>query len=89
MEVNVNMTNTLLAAASDQIRANDLVMVSYPIGEKTNNPAHRLDGEQFVVKSKRKVNTTKGGDTFIYELCGAVSKRGVPYSFLKDELIRL
>ena len=74
---------------SDKINVSDLVMVAFPIGEKTNNPAHRLDGEQFVVKTKRKPVCNKGGDTYIYELHGAQSKKGVPYSFLTDELRRL
>lgn len=72
------------------IRKDDLVIVRYPLGEKTNNPAHKLDGEQFVVKTKRKVNAYgKGGDSYIYTLYGAESKKGVPYSFLTDELIKL
>lgn len=71
------------------IKVNDIVLVRYPMGEQTNNPAHRLDGEQFVVKRKYKLNNKKGGDTYIYELFGAESKKGKPYSFLTDELIKL
>ena len=71
------------------IKRDDLVLVRYPLGEKTNNPAHKLDGEQFIVKAKHRPNTNKGGDTYIYELYGAESKKGVPYSFLTDELIKL
>lgn len=82
------MTDTLLNG-SKTIRKDDLVMVCYPIGEKTNNPAHKLDGQQFVVKSKRKANSNKGGDIYLYELYGAESKKGIPYSFLTDELIKL
>lgn len=74
---------------SNNINVSDLVMVAFPVGEKTNNPAHELDGQQFVVKTKRKPICNKGGDIYIYELHGAVSKKGVPYSFLTDELIRL
>ena len=83
------MTDTLLTASSGKIREGDLVMVSYSISEKTNNPAHRLDGQQFVVKTKHKPNVNKGGDIYIYELYGASSDKGKPYSFLSDELIRL
>lgn len=83
------MTDTLLTAATNRIRVGDLVMVAFPIGEKTNNPAHALDGEQFVVKSKRKPKCNKGGDVYLYELHGAVSKAGKPYVFLTDELIKL
>lgn len=74
---------------SDKIMVNDIVMVTYPIGEKTNNPAHKLDGQQFVVKTKRKPLCNKGGDIYLYELFGATSNEGVPYSFLTDELIKL
>ena len=83
------MTDTLLCAASGKIREGDLVMVAYPASEKTNNPAHRLDGQQFVLKSRRRPNVTKGGDIYIFELFGAESKAGKPYSFLTDELIKL
>lgn len=82
------MTDTLLTGAKS-IKVEDLVMVCFPIGEKTNNPAHRLDGEQFVVKTKRKPKCNKGGDIYLYELHGAVSKKGKPYTFLTDELIKL
>jgi hypothetical protein len=83
------MTDTLLSACSGKIKEGDLVMVAFPVGEKTENPAHKYDGEQFVVKRKFKTNTKKGGDTYQYELYGAVSKKGIPYVFLTDELIRL
>lgn len=82
------MTDTLLTE-DKKIRVGDLVMVAYPASEKTNNPAHRLDGQQFVVKSRRRPNVTKGGDVYIFELFGAESKAGKPYSFLTDELIKL
>ena len=75
--------------ASGKINIGDLVMVAYPTGEQTNNPAHELDGQQFVVKSKRLAGgISKGGDKY-NELHGAVSDMGVPYSFLTDELIKL
>ena len=83
------MTDTLSTAASTKIREGNLVMVAYPIGEKTNNPAHELDGQQFVVKTRRKTKTNKGGDTYQYTLYGAESKKGKAFTFLTDELIRL
>ena len=83
------MTDTLLCAASGKIREGDLVMVAYPASEKTNNPAHRLDGQQFVVKSRRRPNISKGRDIYLFELFGAESKAGKPYTFLTDELIKL
>lgn len=83
------MTDTILTAASNKISEGDRVMVAYPIGEKTENPAHKLDGAEFVVKTKRKPNSNKGGDTYLYELEGAESDAGIPYVFLTDELIKL
>ena len=82
------MTDTLLSAAK-RINEGDLVKACYPMTEKTNNPARILDGEEFVVKSKRKAASFKGGDIYLYELYGAASKAGIPYSFLTDELIKL
>ena len=69
------MKDTLLSAAR-RIDPGDLVMVAFPMSEKTNNPAHALNGEQFVVKNRHKPNVNKGGDIY-------------PYSFLTDELIKL
>lgn len=79
------MTDTL----ANSIQEGDLIMVCYPLSEKSNNPAHKFDGEQFVVKTKRRANTDKGGDTYLYELEGAVSSEGLPFVFLTDELIKL
>ena len=78
-----------LLSATRRINPGDLVMVAFPVGDKTNNPAHELDGQEFVVKARRKPNVNKGGDIYLYELHGAVSKAGIPYSFLTDELIKL
>lgn len=74
---------------NNKISVSDLVMVAFPVGEKTNNPAHKLDGERFVVKRKYRPSSNKGGDTYLYELHGAESKKGKPYAFLTDELIKL
>ena len=82
------MTDTLLTSATS-IQPEDLVMVCYSMGERTNNPAHKFDGEQFVVKCKYKAKSKKGGDTYQYELYGATSEKGIPYVFLTDELILL
>ena len=82
------MRDALLSAAR-RIDPGDLVMVSFPMSDKTNNPAHKLNGQEFVVKSRRKPNANKGGDIYLYELHGATSKAGIPYSFLTDELIKL
>lgn len=82
------MTDALLNATY-KIREGDLILVSFPINDKTNNPARKYDGEQFVVKRKRKPICNKGGDIYLYELYGAESKLGVPYSFLTEQLIKL
>ena len=86
------MTDTLLSARkNNKIGVGDLVMVSYPMGEQTNNPAHKFDGEEFVVKVIRRVRESKNSKVTrnYYELFGAVSKMGMPYAFLEDELIKL
>lgn len=70
-----------------RLKPGSLVMVSYPVGEKTNNPAHKLDGEQFVIKSVKSYYSTKTPYKKMYTLYGAVSDKGVPYWFLYDELI--
>ena len=66
----------------------DLVMVRYPTTEKTSNPAHELDGQQFVVKLRRTINHGTASRSY-YELYGAESKMGIPYAFLEDELIKI
>ena len=76
---------------SDKINVSDLVMVAFPVGEKTNNPARILDVLQFIVKSKHQVDAQKNTrvSKHYFELYGAVSKMGVPYAFLEDELVKL
>lgn len=85
------MTNTSLAAARGPIRIGDNVIVSYPIGEQTNNPARKLDGQEFTVKSKHQIVGHKNTrvSKHYFELYGAVSEFGVHYGFLEDELIKL
>ena len=75
--------------ANTRINVSDLVMVTYPYKEQTNNPAHKLNGEKFIVKTKHKPDCNKGGDIYLYTLHGAESKKGVPYSFLTEELIKI
>ena len=84
------MRDALLSAAR-RIDPGDLVMVAYPTSEKTNNPAHKLDGQEFVVKLIHRVPERKNSKVTrnYYELFGAVSKMGMPYAFLEDELIKL
>jgi len=82
------MTDKLLINARDKIREGDLVLVCYPMNEQVNNPAKKLDGQQFVVK-RRQVICTRPANRVYYELYGAESEFGIPYGFLEDELIKL
>ena len=75
--------------AKTKIKPGNIVMVSYPIGEQTNNPARKYNGQEFVVKDRRRIDTPKGGARYLFELHGAVSDMGVPYTFLADELMIL
>ena len=68
-----------------KIRPGALVMVSYPLNEQTNNPARKLEGQEFTVK--KRVYVVQGrAEKWYWELYGAVSEKGVPYGFLDDEL---
>ena len=73
---------------TNKIAPGDLVLVRYPVSEKTSNPAHKLDGQQFVVKERRTIYKGPAARAY-YILFGAESKLGVPYWFLEDELIKL
>ena len=85
------MTDTLLSAARSPIRIGDTVMVCYPMADQTNNPARKLDGQEFTVRSIHRVPESKNSKVTrqYYELDGAVSKLGVHYGFLDDELMKL
>ena len=84
------MTDTLLSAAREAINEGDLVMVAYPLSDKTNNPAKKLDGMEFTVRRKHLVNELNNARTrYYFELNGAVSDLGIHYGFCEDELIKL
>lgn len=84
------MTAALVSAnKKTKIRPGTLVMVCYPIGEKTNNPARKYDGEQMVIKEVRHMPRHAGLNRKMFTLYGAESDMGVPYWFLEDELIVL
>lgn len=70
-----------------RLKPGDLVMVSYPMGEKTNNPAHKYDGEQMVIKDVKFYPGYTGYQRKMFTLQGAESEAGTPYWFLPDELI--
>jgi len=58
------------------------VLVQILSDGQTNNPATRLNGQVFELKSKHHVTPTR----WYWELEGAVSEMGVPYGFLEEEL---
>ena len=66
------------------LKPGDLVMVSYPMGEKWNNPAHKYEGETFVIKERHQPKATWKPQFTLY---GCFGKNGKPYWFLADELI--
>ena len=69
------------------LKPGDMVMVSYPMNEKWNNPAHKYEGETFVIKSVKHYAHVAGNYRKMFTLYGAVSDKGMPYWFLPDELI--
>ena len=73
---------------TDKILPGDTVLVSYPPGDSFNNPAKRLNGQEFIVKERRRISS-RGGNRTVYELYGAVSDMGIPYNSLEDELVKL
>lgn len=72
------------------ITIGDRVMVSYPPAYKFNNPAKRLNGREYVVKSVHHIRDRyQRVDRKYYELYGAESKFGVSYAFLEEDLVKL
>ena len=68
------------------------VRVEIPLKEWIpNNPLADLNGKEFVVKSFKIIDTGANKTTkrTYYTLDGAESKKGIPYSFLEEELIVL
>ena len=84
------MTAVLASAnKKTKIRPGTLVMVCYPMGETTNNPARKFDGQELVIKSVSHLPKHGGLNRKMFTLFGAESDMGVPYWFLEDELIVL
>lgn len=68
------------------------VLVAIPSKEMIpNNPLKKLNGKEFVVRNFKIVDTgiNKTSKRTYYTLDGAESKKGIPYSFLEEELIVL
>ena len=63
------------------------VMVTYPRGEKSNNPAHKYDGQIFTVDGIQRYPRFAGANRTMYTLHGVESEFGLPYWFLDDELV--
>lgn len=70
-----------------QIEIGTKVMVSYPRGEKSNNPAHMYEGKVMVVDGIKRYPKYCGNNRVMYTLHGAESEFGTPYWFLDDELV--
>ena len=79
MTPKMNITND-----RTRLRLGQMVMVCYPIGERWHNPAHKLDGLKFVIKTKHQPYSTWKPQYTLFE---ANSDAGKPYWFLEDELI--
>lgn len=67
----------------------DKVKVCFPPSDKWNNPAKKYQGQEFVVKKRKFLFNSKTSGHCCYELYGAESEFGIPYTFLEDELIKL
>ena len=63
------------------------VIVMYPKNEKSNNPAHKYDGQTMIVSGYRKYPRHAGCNRVMYTLEGAVSEAGKPYWFLEEEMV--
>ena len=71
-----------------KISVGDRVMVAYDPKGWPNDPARKLDRQEFVVARRKAVK--KGTVTrWYWELHGAESEFGVPYGFCEEDLIIL
>ena len=64
------------------------VMVSFDPDDTTNDPAKQFDGMEYTVSAMRYLGN-RGKYGRLYYLYGCESEFGVPYVFLKDNLILL
>ena len=77
----------IIANKRTYLRPGSMVIIAYPLNERTNNPAHKLEGETMVVKSVKEYPKATSIYRRMFTLYGAVSEKGMPYWFLEDELI--
>lgn len=68
------------------IQLGSMVQVDFDNDACLNDPARKLSGQTFVVKAKKTFRSRNSTYTRIYELYGAESKKGMPYSFLEENL---
>ena len=69
-----------------KLRPGSLVRVAVP-SDKTNNPAKKLNGREFVIKDVKHYSKGSGPNRAMFTLYGAESEAGMPYWFLPNELI--
>jgi hypothetical protein len=71
------------------IEVGSMVKVNFPPARKriaTNDPARKLHGQVFVVKSRKSIYQSDTDVKWLYELYGANSKKGMPYTFIEENL---
>lgn len=71
-----------------KIAVGDRVLIAFDPKTWSSDPAHKLDGQEFVVARRcavKKRNVT----LWYWELRGAESECGVPYGFCEEDLILL
>lgn len=72
------------------ITIGDRVMVAFPGTYNFNDPAKRLNGREYVVKSVNHIRDTyQRANRKYYELYGAESKFGINYAFTEETLVKL
>ena len=67
------------------INIGSLVRVRFT-GKHDTDPAKKFNGQTFVVKSRKTIHQSKTDIRWLYELYGANSKKGMPYTFIEENL---
>lgn len=67
------------------IQIGSLVKVSFKKRIETD-PAKKFNGQTFVVKSRRSIHQSDTDVRWLYELYGAKTKHGMPYTFIEENL---
>ena len=66
------------------LKVGGVVMIALPPEDKRNNPVAEFEGEQTYITKRVLLKKTT---VQYYELAGATSKYGIPYSFVREWLI--